>query len=415
MFTPSVVPAPLVPLLAGVRALGDDATTFSSGGAEGRAAWLAGLRQLADATEAVFTHALAVFDALGDGEVMHGSRSTQAWLQGALHLAPGDASERVRLARTVDVLAQPLSAARAGVVTFDQVRAIERAVRPLAGAQQAEAVGLLSELAGRADAGAVRVAGRRLREVVDPDGSLAEHEHQFTRRFLTLSPLLDGMTAVDGLLDAEGAGLVAAALAPLMVPTGPADRRSAGQRRADALVDVAALALRSEQLPVLSGSVASLDVVVPLDVLVGGSGPGVLPGQPEGAVPLTAAAVHRVACDAVVSRVLLGPRSVPLDLGLGARLFSGHQRRALALRDGGCRFPGCTRPSRWTDAHHVRSWLEGGPTDLANGLLLCRWHHRLLHEGGWRIEVDEPGLQAHGRLWFAGPGGQRLLSEPRGP
>jgi hypothetical protein len=67
------------------------------------------------------------------------------------------------------------------------------------------------------------------------------------------------------------------------------------------------------------------------------------------------------------------------------------QRRALARRDRHCRFPGCERPVRWTDAHHIVHWTRGGPTDLDNLVLLCRRHHRMCHEGGWELRRDADG------------------------
>ncbi len=77
-----------------------------------------------------------------------------------------------------------------------------------------------------------------------------------------------------------------------------------------------------------------------------------------------------------------------MALGRSQRLFSSHQRRLLALRDGGCRFPGCSRPPAHTDAHHVVPWSAGGATDIANAVLLCRFHHRLVHEGGWDLHFS---------------------------
>lgn len=213
----------------------------------------------------------------------------------------------------------------------------------------------------------MRTAGRRLREVVDPDGSLTEAEQQFERRRLTLSPLLDGMTAVEGLLDSEAVAVVSAAFAPFLVPAGPDHDRTPAQRRADALVEVAAAAIKAEQLPQLSGAVAAVDVVIPLADLVAARGI-VLPGT-GGILP--GAQVGMLACDAAVGRILLGPDSLPLDVGRAERLFTPAQRRALAVRDRGCRFPGCTRPARHTEAHHLVPWLDGGPTDLANDMLLC--------------------------------------------
>jgi HNH endonuclease len=67
------------------------------------------------------------------------------------------------------------------------------------------------------------------------------------------------------------------------------------------------------------------------------------------------------------------------------------QRAALVVRDGGCRFLGCARPLAWCEAHHLVPWLDGGPTDLANLALVCRAHHRAVHEGGWRLHRDPDG------------------------
>ena len=76
----------------------------------------------------------------------------------------------------------------------------------------------------------------------------------------------------------------------------------------------------------------------------------------------------------------------PLRLGRTRRTFSRAQRRALAARDGGCRFPGCTMPPAWTEAHHILQWLrDAGLTDIDNGILLCRFHHLLIHNNGWDI------------------------------
>ncbi len=402
-----------------------------------RAGWLAGLRQLVDTAEVMFTRTLATFDALGDAPVMSGQRDTTAWLHHELRLSVGDARSRVRVARDWQPLSDSLGATRRGELRFEHVRAMSSALRPLrhAPGELEQAVPLLHELAAHSDPAAVRRAGRRLLDVVDPDGELGERDRQFTRRHLSLSPLLDGMTAVDGLLDAEGTATLTAALAPLMVPVDSSDLRSAGQRRADALIEVAAVALRSEQLPQLSGSVAAVDIVLPMTALLpnrpvrSGCTPdtltlhrarlAVVHDAPGGPLGLPMDDVHRLLCDARVGRVLLGPDSAPLDVGRRARLFTPEQRRALVVRDAGCRFPGCTRPPRYTDAHHLIPWEHGGATDLANALLLCRWHHNRVHReprrGGWRVVAMDPGRGSNGDLSFRGPAGQQVLSEPRAP
>src|SRR6266540_3821149 len=105
-------------------------------------------------------------------------------------------------------------------------------------------------------------------------------------------------------------------------------------------------------------------------------------------VPITAGTARRLACDATVIPAVLGTAGEPLDLGRAARLVSTAQRRALVLRDQGCRFPGCDRPPQWTDAHHLMPWAHGGSTNLDNLVSLCRWHHSAVHEGGWTLHLD---------------------------
>jgi hypothetical protein len=113
--------------------------------------------------------------------------------------------------------------------------------------------------------------------------------------------------------------------------------------------------------------------------------------------------------------VLLNAESIPIDMGRAQRLFTPTQRRALNIRDGGCRFPDCNRPARYTDAHHIVSWTQGGTTDLPNALLLCRHHHRIIHGPDWRIRVHDPDTGGNGQVWFEGPDRQSLPSLPRGP
>jgi HNH endonuclease len=83
--------------------------------------------------------------------------------------------------------------------------------------------------------------------------------------------------------------------------------------------------------------------------------------------------------------VLGGAPSQPLEVGRASRVVTPAQRSALAVRDGGCVFPDCTRPLAWCEGHHLIHWLDGGPTDLANLALVCRAHHRAVHAGGWQL------------------------------
>jgi len=102
--------------------------------------------------------------------------------------------------------------------------------------------------------------------------------------------------------------------------------------------------------------------------------------------------LRRLACDAGIVPMVLGGKSQILDLGRRKRLFSPAQRLALAHRDGGCAFPGCDRPPGWCEAHHLRPWAFGGTTNLADGVLLCGAHHRLIHRSDWEVRSGAGGM-----------------------
>ena len=100
-------------------------------------------------------------------------------------------------------------------------------------------------------------------------------------------------------------------------------------------------------------------------------------------------------CDCNVTRILLGADSAVIDVGRSKRKIPGSTRKALNVRDKGCRWPGCDRPATWTAGHHFVHWTKGGPTDLSNLVLLCHRHHWMVHEGGWQIvQVDGGRLRA---------------------
>ncbi|WP_158647606.1 HNH endonuclease signature motif containing protein [Actinoplanes sp. ATCC 53533] len=122
----------------------------------------------------------------------------------------------------------------------------------------------------------------------------------------------------------------------------------------------------------------------------GSAGNGV--GWLDTGAPISPAEARRLACDAHIVPAVLGGDSQVLDLGRARRLFTGPLRRALILRDHGCAFPHCDRPARWTEGHHLIPWADGGTTTLANASLVCRRHHRLLHnDSGWQARLGPDG------------------------
>jgi hypothetical protein len=117
-----------------------------------------------------------------------------------------------------------------------------------------------------------------------------------------------------------------------------------------------------------------------------------------------------MACDAVVSRVITGPDSQPLDIGRATPVVPAGMRRALEVRDRGCTFPGCDRPPDWADSHHLVHWIDGGETKIENLTLLCRRHHTLHHRRGFRIATGSPGRPR----WFR-PDGAEVTAPARPP
>lgn len=196
------------------------------------------------------------------------------------------------------------------------------------------------------------------------------------QRRIHLSQTFEGMGRLDGWLDPEGFAFVKAALDAATPPPGQADRRTPAQRRADALVDLARLALDSGNLPESGGEKPHLTVLVDLAVITG-TGPGIC--ETEDGVVLPRSTVERISCDSSVSRIVIGPNSEPLDIGRKTRVIPPALRRAVIARDRHCQHHGCERPARWCDVHHKKPWGQGGETNLTNLELLCRHHHRSHH------------------------------------
>ncbi len=155
---------------------------------------------------------------------------------------------------------------------------------------------------------------------------------------------------------------------------------------------------RRERRRVRPRSGATVSVTIDLRTLGGRSEPWDLDDidvRAEG-WHLATCAAERFLCDARLSAVLLAGRRGAIDANPAAERFSTTQRRAIAARDGCCAFPGCRRPPKHCDTHHPHPRAEGGPTTTRNGILLCRFHHRLVHEAGWSLHFDE-----HAERWIA--------------
>jgi len=196
------------------------------------------------------------------------------------------------------------------------------------------------------------------------------------------------MVRLDGILDVEGGATLKAALSGLMPPPKKDDDRAPGQRRADALVDLARRPLDGSKLGQVGGQRPHLIITASAETLAG------LPGAPaahlEGAGPIPIETAQRHSCDSTVSQIL-GLGELDSEASHASQKIPPATRRALVARDRGCVFNGCQRPAVWCDGHHLVWWTRGGPTKLSNLVLLCRIHHRMVHEGGWTLERRPDG------------------------
>ena len=184
----------------------------------------------------------------------------------------------------------------------------------------------------------------------------------------------EGMVKIDGLLDPVAGDPVLTALQAATAPPSRDDPRTARQRRADALADLARSFLDSGQAP--GSEKPHVLVLTDLDALKGHGGG--THETVEGHV-LAPEQVRRYACDCTISRIVFGADSEPVDIGRATRVVPASMRRAVIARDRHCTHAVCDRPARWCDAHHLRHWADGGPTSLSNLRLLCRFHHTLEH------------------------------------
>jgi hypothetical protein len=370
-----------------------------------------------------------------------GLRSCAQWLSWKCGLGMVAAREHLRVAHALSRLPLVRAAFAAGRLSYSKVRALTRIATP---ATEADLV----MMAGHATAAQIERLARGYRQARSADATNERHD----ARFLTWRQDHDGSLLVTARLAPEQGALFLAAVAatraatedptrnleegpaPTEVP-GPADAAAAaGDERppygpdpngalrakranADALVAMAETVLAcgptrmrgDERYQVIVH--ADLTTLADLarehphagtddrDPATATSTPtptgtaaeqGARCGHLHDGADLHPDTLRRLSCDATLIPLIHGAGGSLLNAGRRTRAIRGALRRALFARDGGCRFPGCTQ-RRGVDGHHIRHWARGGETSLTNLVLLCRHHHRLLHEGGYRITVSGPG------------------------
>jgi 5-methylcytosine-specific restriction endonuclease McrA len=369
---------------------------------------IAELSALLEAASARLLDLIREFDARGGWNT--GFSSCAAWLSWRVGLDPGAARERVRVARALGSLPLLAQAHARGELSYAKVRALTRVATP----------DTEERLLGVGRAGTAVHVERIVRgwRRVDRNAEAREAAHQHASRALHVSTDEDGTVVIRGRLAPEVGALLLRALDAAREAlyqrtrgregatqtTDPSlDRPTRAQQQADALALLAETALHHGIDPGAPGERYQVVVHVDAPVLADPDQPG--QSVLEGGAHVPAETSRRLACDAsrVVMRHDQDGRLV--EIGARTRTIPPALRRALHHRDRTCRFPGCTVP--FGQGHHLHHWAQGGPTTLSNLALLCRRHHRAVHEEGYQVD-----RQPDDTLRFRRPDGRPLPEVP---
>jgi hypothetical protein len=412
---------PVLATLGGVEALLDSLDHDS--------AWQCSDAEVAEAVDAAYrlttrVHAaalrmLAEADRRGLADAA-GAPSLQAWLRARHPMRPAHAKRDVALARLIPAPRRPEQGTLGGEVRVEGVEAGAALTSGVISVEQAGCVATaLQELPDDLPA-AVRIAveealvaqaqlldpealtrfGHRVLEQVDPDAADRRLRKQLEREEREARRLRAGKRFADGhgnvfykfrVPESDDAHIrpVLDVLSRPQPAGDTPDTRTAQQRLADAFVEGMRRVSLEGGLPAHGGDRPRVVITLSLSTLLGGRGAAL---DLDTGAQLSAEVARRLACDAQVIPAVLDGQGQVLDLGRAKRTFDGPARLAVVLRDRGCVHPGCDRPPRWCDVHHVVPWWAGGPTDRDNGVLLCGFHHGLYDDEVWRIRFAGDGI-----------------------
>jgi hypothetical protein len=351
------------------------------------------------------------FDETG-GWYEQGAVSCAHWLAWRVGLDAATAREKVRVARALGKLLAIDEALRLGKLSYAKVRALTRVATP-------ENEARLLELALYATGAQLERMCRGYRSVLAVDQVPSPDDRCVRQRVLP-----SGMVKLEIVLSPDEADLVSRAIDRAREVHHEAEVRADGvsaesrkcddghkgvsaeaswPSRADGVVALAESFLTSNPVGGNGGERFQVIVHVDQDVL----GPdGALAGTLDDGTRIPSETLRRVACDCGVVAVVGDGDGGALNIGRRTRTIPPMIRRALALRDHGCRFPGCTH-ARFLHGHHIQHWLHGGETSVDNLVLLCTAHHHMVHEDGWSVTRT-----AEGELGFTSPAGKSLPPEP---
>ncbi len=403
------------------------------------------LRRQIDRLESVFTSQVGLMHERGSAGAA-GFVTTAAFLRFGCKLTSRAARVQVDTAALLRDWPMAAAAFAEGAISYPHAVMVTSTLTELPEAIANDAQPVLLEAAKLLDTRRLAQTAQRLRHIIDPDGQAGLDERHYEQRWLEVVATFRGTVAINGVLDLESGAVLLTALKALMGPPAPDDERTGAERRADALVELARTGLDHANLPDVGGERPHLLVVTTIESLRGD--PGTPPSELGWAGPIGSDSARRLACDPIVTRVVTGefdgllrtdrgpfgshrgksavqhgksaveqgesavqqgdlpvisqllldalPPQLrgpcqPLDVGRAERLATSSMRKALLIRDRGCAAPGCLCPPGRLEAHHIVHWIDGGVTAVDNLVLLCRRHHRFVHERGWQVSLNGDG------------------------
>ena len=331
--------------------------------------------------------------------------STRVLLRDVLRINTGDAADRVRAAKLTQQR-EPISggeippllpivgaALDAGDIGQGHVAVITKAFngwpRTVDQDTADQVEQLLVDQAHQIDPGQLNKVAQRLDPIMDPDGHAPDERDPASRTEFRLGTrnAHTGLTPFTGTFTDEGVEIFRQATFALAKPVldenGVKDPRSPANRLAQAHVEVLRAYLDAGSGSTVGGHVPHVTMTIDFDTITRQLSDATL----SHGGPISIGMARRILCDARILPAVLNGASTILDVGRSQRLYPPHLRDALVLRDGGCAWPGCDRPAGMTQAHHIISWLDGGPTSLSNGVLLCLYHHQQAHSTEWEIRI----------------------------
>ena len=315
--------------------------------------------------------------------------SPYQWIRDECKVSGGVASDALAVGERVEALPASMAAMEEGRIGFAHLALVAHtagAVTQSPAAVPFDERPLLRQ-AERHSVSRFRRDCAHARHAADADSFLNEHVDAAEARFLDVSTREDGCVWLRGFLDSvSGAGL-RTVLESLGRREGPDDIRTRQRRNADALDELLGHALSCPGVAAGSARAPQLMVTASIETLRGT--PGAPAADLEFVGPIPGETARRLACDANIVNVQLDAEGNVADLSRSRRMPNTATRRKLALRDGGCVWPGCDRPASWTVPHHLLHWAHGGDHELPNLVSLCTRHHRNVHEGGWQLLITD--------------------------